>query len=54
MESAEKKILSGIKRVRTNQENIIGGKPISTNVEGMGKKKTRTLKSGVVVEEEEY
>ena len=51
--SAEKKIVAGIKRTQENQKLISQGKPASTKVEGMGQRTTRTLKSGVVVEEEE-
>ena len=53
LNSAEKKIVAGIKRIQENQTLISQGKPVSTKVEGMGKRTTRTLKSGVVVVEEE-
>ena len=53
LDSAEKKIVAGIKRTQENQKLISQGKPASTKVEGMGQRTTRTLKSGVVVEEEE-
>jgi hypothetical protein len=53
LDSAEKKIVAGIKRTQENQKLISQGKPASTKVQGMGQRTTRTLKSGVVVEEEE-
>jgi hypothetical protein len=53
LDSAEKKIVAGIKRTQENQKLISQGKPASTKVEGMGQRTTKTLKSGVVVEEEE-